>query len=193
MKRRVSLRLEPGTLQAVDSMDANRSKVLRRFVHEGIERHGEEAPDDLRTLHEVETNIDEGRLERRRSTFNLRMYQFFQDKWESGLVSDRDAEDLGKSWLANAELHGPAKLAFAETLVDWYVENWDPFLRPEWPEPDTFYSMAEPDLDPPDRLVSNLRRARDGDSISLDTAVEAAKDEYGPVVAEQAAKQVRRD
>lgn len=162
---RVTLRLPSDVIAAYDAAEGNRSALMRRRLSEAVAQ-GELSgvPDDLVALAERETAVDQGRLSRKRGTFKQRMHNHFRDKWVNGAVTPSDAEDLAESWLTEAALYGREHLAFAEALIAFYKEAWEPraFDRPGWPEPAEFMARAEPDdVEVKEALIDKLEQAQE--------------------------------
>jgi len=116
--KRISIRLPEDLIAAYDDADGTRSAVMRRRLSEAV-RDGEVSgvDADLRTLVEAEDAKDRARLARRRGSFRERCHSFYADKWSSGLVTPRDAEDMAESWEAEAALYGAPYVAFVDAVT----------------------------------------------------------------------------
>jgi hypothetical protein len=166
--RKVSLRLPEDLVAAYDSADGTRSAVMRRRLAEAVtEGELDGVDDDLRTLAEAEDAKDRARLARRRGSFRERCYDFFADKWRSGLTTPDDAADMAGSWEAEAALYGAEYVAFVDAVLDWYAEEWEinSHKRPGFPDPSTLLARSDPEaIDVPERLVETVRaELRDSD------------------------------
>jgi hypothetical protein len=171
--RKVSLRLPGSLVSAYDRADGTRSAVMRRVLSAAVaDGEVEGVPDDLETLAERERVVERGELDRKAATFKRRTYDYFADKWDSGLVTPDDADRLAESWRREGAIYGAENVAFVDAIVGYWSENWTAAGRRDFPEPATFLARADPDaVDADERLVETMRDARN-DGLDRGEAVE---------------------
>lgn len=162
--KRITIRVPEDIVRAYDEAEGNRSAMMRRALSDRVaEGELSGVPDDILQLAEAEAAKDEGRLARKRGTFRERCQSFFREKWQTGAVTPRDAEDMAVSWRREATIYGAEYVAFVEAITEWYAENWTvhEHERPAFPDPSLFIGRSDPEaIDVPERLVETMQEAK---------------------------------